>query len=124
MFPSIPKEEVLAAVDWIHSQMVAHKKTRGRVSFFLAYGNNRKADNLSSGCKAHFLKLAYTDVARLLAWDLYINDVFLCLSSVIAQGPGVPMGGSCSAQEASLTLIKRELAGDTPKGLTKGKWLR
>ena len=56
--------------------------------------------------------------------ELLINDVFVSLSSVMSQTLVIPIGGSTSAQAASLVLIYRELRGDLPEMLKDLRWLR
>ena len=59
-----------------------------------------------------------------MLFDLHMNDVFVSLSSVMSQNTGIPIGGSTSAQAASLVLVYRELRGDLPEVLQNLMWLR
>ena len=57
-------------------------------------------------------------------FEMFVGDCFLNLSSVISQNTGIPIGGSCSAQLASLVLIYREKSQDLQGSLNCGRWLR
>ena len=57
---------------------------------------------------ASFHFLTYNDLMCLLSWDTSFNDRFSHFSSMLAQTTGTPIGGSCSAQVACLTLLLLE----------------
>jgi hypothetical protein len=124
MFPEIPRSDIIPALVWIHDQLKEKKKTRGPVEFYLAKDGNRKMDNTAHGSKDIFYKFTFHDVVHYMVFELHLNDIFVSLSSVMSQNTGIPIGGSTSAQAASLVLIYRELRGDLPAELNDLMWLR
>ena len=124
MFPEIPRSDIIPALVWIHDQLKEKKKTRGPVEFYLAKDGNRKMDNTAHGSKDFFYKFTFHDVVHYMVFELHLGDIFVSLSSVMSQNTGIPIGGSTSAQAASLVLIYRELRGDLPAELNDLMWLR
>ena len=59
-----------------------------------------------------------------MSFDTRIGDLFVFLSSVVAQNTGIPIGGSCSAQLASLVLIFREIRSTLHHILSDALWIR
>ena len=53
----------------------------------------------------------------IVLYGMQLNDLFLCLTSVLSQNTGIPIGGPMSAQLPSLTLFYRELVQPVPWGL-------
>ena len=102
MFPEIPRSDIIPALVWIHHQLKEKKKTRGLVEFYLAKDGNRKMDNTAHGSKDFFYKFTFHDVVHYMVFELHLNDIFVSLSSVMLQNTGIPIGGSTSAQAASL----------------------
>ena len=124
MFPEIPRSDIIPALVWIHDQLKLSKKTRGPVEFYIAKDGNRRTDNTFHGSRDFFYKFTFQDIVHYMLFELHINDVFVSLSSVMSQNTGIPIGGSTSAQAASLVLIYRELRGDLPEMLKDLLWLR
>ena len=124
MFPEIPRSDIIPALVWIHDKLKEKKKTRGPVEFYLAKDGNRRMDNTAHGSRDFFYKFSFHDIVHYMLFELNVNDVFVSLSSVMLQNTGIPIGGSTSAQAASLVLIYRELRGDLPEELQKLMWLR
>ena len=115
MFPDITRSDIIPVLVWIHDQLRLSKKTRGPVEFYIAKDGNRRTDNTFRGSRDFFYKFTFQDIVHYMLFELHINDVFVSLSSVMSQNTGIPIGGSTSAQAASLVLIYRELRGDLPK---------
>ena len=80
--------------------------------------------NTFHGSRDFFYKFTFQDIVHYMSFELNINDVFVSLSSVMSQNTGISIGGSTSAQAASLVLIYRELRGDLPEMLKDLLWLR
>jgi hypothetical protein len=109
MFPEIPRNEVTPAIQEIHDRICEVKLTRKPINFFIAKNGDRKQDNAKTGMAAAFHCLTLPDILSYVSWDLRFNTVFMSLSSVLCQLTGVPIGGSLSAQLASMVLISREI---------------
>ena len=124
MFPEIHRTDLLPALSWIHEQLVKNKTTRGTLRFFISKDGNRKLDNCSRGARTSFHCFTFSDVVRYVLFDTFVSDCFLNLSSVLSQNTGIPIGGSCSAQLASLVLIFREKTTPLGHTLNQSKWLR
>ena len=100
MFPEIPRHEILNALTGLKAKLAGKPRTRGPLNFFLRCDKNRKLDNMTGG--ASFLRLAFYDVLHIVLYDLQLNDLFVCLTSIVSQNTGIPVGGPMSAQLASL----------------------
>ena len=124
MFPEIPRHEILNALTGLKSMLAGKRRTRGPLNFFMSRDRNRKLDNMTGGAACHFLRLTFHDALHVVLYDLQLNDLFLCLTSVLSQNTGIPIGGPMSAQLASLTLIYRELVQPLPWGLQHTMWVR
>ena len=81
-------------------------------------------DNTAHGSRDFFYKSSFHDIVHYMLFELNVNDVFVSLSSAMSQNTGIPIGGSTSAQAASLVLIYRELRGDLPEELKQLMWQR
>ena len=124
MFLEIPRSDIIPALVWIHDKLKEKKKTRGPVEFYLAKDGNRRMDNTAHGSRDFLYKFSFHDIVHYMLFELNVNDVFVSLSSVMSQNTGIPIGGSTSAQAASLVLIHRELRGDLAEELHELMWLR
>ena len=124
MFPEIHRDDLLPALCWIHEQVLQKRKNRGTLRFFISRDGNRKLDNCSRGARDAFHAFTFSDVVHYVLFDTFVGDCFLNLSSVISQNTGIPIGGSCSAQLASLVLIFREKSQELQGSLKCGRWLR
>ena len=91
---------------------------------YVAKDGNRPTDNTFHGSRDFFCKFTFQDIVPYMLLQLLINDVFVSLSSVMSQNTGIRIGGSTSAQAASLVLIYRQLRGDLPEMLKDLRWLR
>ena len=78
---------------------------------------------MSRNQQAHFTRITFHDVLHVVLYDLQLNDPFLCLTSVLSQNTGIPIGGPMSAQMASPTLIYREVVWPLPWGLQHTLWV-
>ena len=124
MFPNIPREEVLQALQWARDELKSRLTYRGGVRFYLSKSGRRKLDNMRVGARDSFWCFAFDDVMHYMTWDLNFNTCFLALSSVFTQVIGTAIGSSCSAQVASLVLIFRERTQTLPSVLENTLWSR
>ena len=124
MFPELHRDYLLPALCWIHEQVLQKRKNRGALRFFISKDGNRKLDNCSRGARDAFHAFTFSDVVHYVLFETFVGDCFLNLSSVISQNTGIPIGGSCLAQLASLVLIYREKSQDLQSSLKCGRWLR
>ena len=121
MFLELPRNEILNALVQLQVKV---RTTIGPIHFFLSKDANRKLDHMARGQPSHFTRLAFHDVLHIALYDLQLNDLFLCLISVMSQNTGIPIGGPMSAQLASLTLIYKEIVHPLPWGLQHAMWVR
>ena len=105
MFPNIHREEILPALCGLHQQVAERKTTRGTLRFFISKDGNRKLDNCSKSSKEFFHGFTFSNVVCYVLFDTFVSDCFLNLSSIVSKNTGIPIGGSCSPQLASLVLI-------------------
>ena len=124
MFPNIPREEVLTALQWVRDQLKENITYRGGVRFYLAKSGRRKLDNMRVGARDSYRSFTFEDILHYMCWDLNFNTCFLALSSVNTQVTGTAIGSSCSAQVASLVLIFRERTAALPSMLENTLWAR
>ena len=85
------------------------KSTRGPIRFWIFKAGNRSTDSCQIGNTVSFGEMNTTDMFHFVQFDLECNTKSVCLSSILNQLVGVPIGGSASAQLACLTLVMREL---------------
>ena len=116
MFPRIPRHAVIAAREFLHSKLGSPdtKYTRGPLRLWIAKSKARGADSNCTCNKQSFRELCFADIVHCCKFELSCNTQFVCLSSILQQIAGVPIGGTCSAQLASLTLYARELEHARP----------
>ena len=110
MFPNIPRHVIPESVDFFWHQFCAGKpKPHHDLGFKIHKSGVKQLDAITrkSG-DAGFHFMTYNDLMCLLCWDSSFNDRFSHYSSVLAQTTGTPIGGSCSAQVACLTLLLLE----------------
>ena len=124
MFPNIPREEVLQALQWARDELKSRLTYRGGVRFYLSKSGHRKLDNMRVGARDSFWCFTFEDVMHYMTWDLNFNMCFLALSSIFTQVTGTAIGSSCSAQVASLVLIFRERTQTLPSVLENTLWSR
>ena len=72
---------------------------------------------MDKGDRQFFWQFMFVDLLLFVSSDLHLNDMFLNLSSLTRQNTGIPIGGSLSAQLASLVLIYWELRSPLPESL-------
>ena len=109
MFPNIPREEVETALVYLHRELLKKMGRSSELTFFIAKGGFRRLDNCVRGDRGSFLFFTFSDVLAYTIFDMQFNTLFVAYSSVFTQTTGTPIGGSLSAQIASLVLIAREL---------------
>ena len=109
MFPNIERHLVIDALKWLHAKLLRKMDRRLPLNFFIAKGGNRKLDTWEKGSSTDFYFFSFDDVLSYVIFDLTFNSICRILSSLIIQTTGTPIGGSLSAQIASLVLIYREL---------------
>ena len=110
MFPNIPRHVIPRFVEFFWKRYRDDKpKPHHDLGFKVHKAGVKQLDALarkSNDASFHFL--TYNDLMCLLCWDSSFNDRFSHFSSVLAQTTGTPIGGSCSAQVACLTLLLLE----------------
>ena len=114
MFPGIPRHAILPALQTLVDRVQETKSTRGPIRFWISEAGNRKADSCQIGNTVSFWEMNTTDMFHFVQCDLECNTKFVCLSSILNQLAGVPIGRSASAQLACLTLVMRELEKARP----------
>ena len=69
-------------------------------------GGLRALDKISpNSTDGYFSSFRFNDVLAFLQWELLFNDRFVHFSSILKQTTGTAIGGTCSAQAASLTML-------------------
>ena len=110
MFPNIPCHVIPKSVEFFWKLYCADKpKPHHDLGFKIHKAGVKQLDALarkSNDASFHFL--TYNDLMCLLCCDSSFDDRFSHFSSVLAQTTGTPVGGSCSAQVACLTLLLLE----------------
>ena len=126
MFPNIPRHEIETALTYLHKELLKKMGRSSELTFFIAKGGFRRLDNCVRGDRGSFLFFTFSDVLAYTIFDMQFNTLFTVFSSVFTQTTGTPIGGSLSAQIASLVLIARELqAPDSKKQrLAAREWMR
>ena len=109
MFPRIPRHAILPALKALVDRVQEKKSTKGPIHFWISKAGSRRADSCQIGNTVSFWEMNTVDMFHFVKFDLECNTKFVCLSSVLNQLAGVPIGGSASAQLACLTLVMREL---------------
>ena len=94
------------------------------IYFYLSKDGCRQMDTTVSSPRATRWHFSFSDLVHFVSFDTNMGDLFVFLSSVMAQNTGIPIGGSCSAQIASLVLIFRELRSPLPHILSDAMWIR
>jgi|Transcript_41104 hypothetical protein len=124
MFPEIPRDDIIPALIHIHDKIKAQTNTSSSLYFYLSKDGCRQMDTTTSSPRATHWRFSFSDLAHFVSFDTRIGDLFVFLSSVMAQNTGIPIGGSCSAQLASLVLIFREIRSPLPHILSDALWIR
>ena len=109
MFPNIERPLVMQALQWLHDQVISKRAQKHPLRFFIGKGTVRKEDNCDRGDTTNYHIFNFHDLLSYIRFDLTYNTVCKVLSSILMQQTRVPIGGSLSAQLASLVLIYREL---------------
>ena len=106
MFPNIPKPLIAEAVSFYWSLLCRNKQgTPGDFVFFLHKSGDKQLDHVARPRKTDaYYRFTLNDLLAFIQWDLCFNDRLVSFSSIFSQTTGCPMGGSCSAQYASLVL--------------------
>ena len=126
IFLNIPREEVETALVYLHRELLKKMGRSSELTFFIATGGFRRLDNCVRGDRGSFLFFTFSDVLAYTILNMQFNTLFVAYSSVFTQTTGTPIGGSLSAQIASLVLIARELqAPESEKQrLAAREWMR
>ena len=69
---------------------------------------DRKLDRVGTGYERCFTNITFSDVARFCKFDICHNDMFTMGSTVLRQVSGIAIGGTGSAQLASVSLFVDE----------------
>ena len=113
MFPNTERPLVMQALQWLHDQVISKRAQKHPLRFFIGRGTVRKEDNCDRGDATNYHIFNFHDLLSYIRFDLTYNTVCKVLSSILMQQTGVPIGGSLSAQLASLVLMYRELTCST-----------
>ena len=107
MFPNIPREKVIKATTFFWETLCKKNGWLPRRSGFMIHkGGLRTLDKLSpNSTDGDFSFFRFNDVLAFLQWELLFNDRFVHFSSILKQTTGTAIGGTCSAQAASLTML-------------------
>ena len=124
MFPEIPRDDIVPALKHLHKKIKEKTQSSSMIYFYLSKDGCRQMDTTVSSPRATHWRFSFSDLVHFVSFDTNIEDLFLFLSSVMAQNTGIPIGGSCSAQIASLVLIFRELRSPLPHILSDAMWIR
>ena len=110
MFPSIDKLVLLQSLDYVfmHWLQVKHKRTRSDV-FFALHKTFKKLDRIGLSDRSDYYVLTWKQIRTFLDWEILENTVFRWGTNLFYQNKGVPIGGPCSAQLASLYCMSQEL---------------
>ena len=110
MFPNIPRHVIPKSVEHFWDLLCETKpKPHTDLGFHIPKAGVKQLDHVARKSQdPAFNFLSRADLMCLLHWDSQFNDRFCHFSSVVAQTTGTPIGGSCSAQVACLTLLLLE----------------
>ena len=111
MFPNIDRLSIAPAILFFFEH---HCRTNGlqatNTRFSVHQGGITHLDCIAANVSCPgFLKISFTDILHFVFWDLMFNDTFVTCSSVFAQAVGTAIGGSASAQYASLVVTNKEV---------------
>ena len=110
MFPNVPREDIPVAVQFYYEQVTAarHLKT----PFFNIHKHGlRTLDFLGAqGRDSNFFSFSLSDILAYTEFELTFNDAFVFYASIFRQTTGTAIGGTLSAQFASLVVMYRERA--------------
>ena len=88
----------------------SHSIREDRVKFFVHKGGVKGLDCIASDqSRPGFYKFSFHHVLHFVFWDLMFNDTFVMCSSIFAQALGTAIGGSTSAQYASMVVAEKEI---------------
>ena len=106
MFPNIPKPLIAQAVSFYWGLLCRQKQgTPKDFVFFLHKSGDKTLDHVARLRKTDaYLRFTLHDLLAFIQWDLCFNARLVSFSSIYNHTTGCPMGGSCSAQYASLVL--------------------
>ena len=107
MFPSMDKNRAFGALKTFHELLIAKRGKRGKDILFAINRFDRKLDRLGTGYGKYYTNLTFTNVLNFCS---YSNDLFVFCNRVMRQKRGLAIGGTDSAQLASITLsVAKEL---------------
>ena len=114
MFPNIPKHLIPTAVRFYWDMMCrAQGKRPSDLVFHIHKSSDKMLDHAAGPSRSQsFHRVPLNDLIAFIHWDLLFNDRLVNFSSIFAQQTGCPMGGSCSAQYASIVLNYLERSVD------------
>ena len=111
MFPNVdPLSIAPALIFFFHYHCQSHGLREDQVKFFVHKGGVRGLDCMANNhSRPGFYKFSFPDVLHFVFWDLMFNDTFVMCSSIFAQALGTAIGGSASAQYASMVVARKEI---------------
>lgn len=103
MFPSIQKNALRDALQYLYDNFVKHlqKRTRSPLSFAI-HKYNKLLDEMRVSWNSDYFRLTWDNIMQFISWDLFHNNMFTAGHYLLFQINGVPIGGPLSAQLASL----------------------
>ena len=115
VFPNIPKPLISEAIKHYWSLMCRSQGGHDHeFAFFLHKSGHKSLDHFarpSTGTDSH-MKFSIHNLLAFTHWDLIFNVRLVSFSGIHEQTTGCPMGGSCSAQYASVVLNYLECGVD------------
>ena len=110
MFPNVPRDDIAVAVKFYYAE-VARERHLKEPFFNIHKHALRTLDFLGAKSRSpHFFSFSLTDVLAYVEFKLSFNDAFVFYSSIFRWTAGTAIGGSLSAQFASLVVMYRERA--------------
>ena len=110
MFPNVNRQSIPPALIFLFEHHCnTHNMRSQPTRFFIHKGGVKGLDSIAHDCpRPGVFKFSFQDVMHFVLWDLMFNDTFVMCSSVFIQSLGTAIGGSASAQYASLAVARQE----------------
>ena len=109
MFPNVPRDDIPVAIQFFYDRVTEALNLGPTASFNLHRDNLRALDFFGAKSKnPSFVSFSLSDVLSYMGFELLCNDAFAFYSSIFRQTTGTAIGGSLSAQFASMVVMYRE----------------
>ena len=114
MFPSLCRETVVEAVQYLHANIWGHMKSttkaRGKEMVFFINKLDRKLDRVGGGGDTEwFHRIPFSEVLKFVRFDTHCNDIFVVGGTVMRQVRGLAIGGTCSAPLANAYCVSTHM---------------